>query len=288
MKVWITGANGQIGMAITALLRKEPDMEVLATDLDVDITGQETVKEYADANHPDVIINCAALTDLATCERNPEAAYKVNALGARNMGVAARRIGAKLIHMSTDDVFDGTIEKPLNEFDKTNPFTVYGKSKWAGEEFVRELVPKHMIIRSSWIYGDASDNYISYICDGLLNDDTIYVPMDQVSTPTSADELAKVIVKLVHSTEYGVYHASCEGSCSRYQYVKEIVKLTGKPINVEPLMAGENPSTVNRPRFTILDNFMLRISGIYEMPDWKTALAEYIAQRKETHTPKDN
>lgn len=279
IKVWVTGAKGQLGSAIVKLLEKDPETPVVATDRDVDISDQEAVKQFADVHKPQVIINCAALTDLAICERNVDLAFKINALGARNIGVAARRINAKLIHISTDDVFDGTIEHPLTEFDKVNPFTVYGKSKCAGEDFVRDLVPKHMIIRSSWIYGDTKDNYVSYILDGLLNGDTIYVPVDHVSTPTSANELAKVIVRLVHSTEYGTYHASCAGSCSRYQFVKEIVHLTGKNVNVEPLVAGENPSTVNRPRFTILDNFMLRMSGIYEMPDWKTALEEYIKER---------
>ena len=149
-------------------------------------------------------------------------------------------------------MFDGTAKRPLTEFDQVNPRTVYGKSKLAGENFVRGLAPRHMIVRSSWIYGKTKNNFVSYILEGLLTEDTIYVPVDQISTPTSAAELAKFIVKLIGSEEYGVYHASCEGMCSRYEFAKEIVRLSGKKVNIEPLAAGENPSVVNRPSVNTL------------------------------------
>ncbi len=277
--IWIAGAEGQLGCAVCEILQKEAKVRVLTSDLDVDVTSLEKTVSFAEANGPDVIINCAGMTDLAKCERNEEKAYQVNALGARNLSLAARKIDAKLIHLSTDDVFDGTAKRPLTEFDQVNPLTVYGKSKLAGEEFVRELAPRHMIVRSSWIYGKTKNNFVSYILEELLTEDTIYVPVDQISTPTSAVELAKFIVKLTDSEEYGVYHASCEGMCSRYEFAKEIVRLSGKNVNIEPLAAGENPSVVNRPRYTLLDNFMLRVSGIYQMPEWKEALAAFMAER---------
>lgn len=280
LSVWIAGAKGQLGSAIYDILHEDVDIEVLTSDLDVDVTNMADVTAFANMSHPDVIINCAGMTDLAVCERNMEEAYRVNALGARNLGIAARKVNAKLIHISTDDVFDGTAEHPLTEFDTVNPKTVYGKSKLAGEMFVRELVPKHMVVRSSWIYGNTKNNFVSYILEELLTEDTIFVPVDQVSTPTSAVDLARFIVKLVHSSEYGIYHASCEGMCSRYEFAKEIVRLSGKKVNIEPLTAGENPSMVNRPRYTLLDNFMLRVSGIYEMPHWKDSLARFMAGRE--------
>lgn len=278
--VWIAGAKGQLGSAICEILQEDKDIAVLTSDKDVDVSDLDAVCAFAEINHPDVIINCAGMTDLAMCERNVEEAYRVNALGARNVGIAARKINAKLIHMSTDDVFDGTAQHPLTEFDRVNPKTVYGKSKLAGEMFVRELVPKHMVVRSSWIYGNTKNNFVSYILEGLLMEDTIFVPVDQVSTPTSAADLAKFIVKLLHSSEYGIYHASCEGMCSRYEFAKEIVRLSGKEVNIEPLAAGENPSMVNRPRYTLLDNFMLRVSGLYEMPHWKDSLAQFMSGKE--------
>lgn len=280
LSVWIAGAKGQLGSAIYRILHEDVKIEVLTSDLDVDVTDLEEVTSFVNINHPDVVINCAAMTDLAICERQAEAAFKVNALGARNLAIAARKVNAKLIHISTDDVFDGTAKHPLTEFDRVNPRTVYGKSKLAGEQFVRELAPKHMVVRSSWIYGNTKNNFVSYILDGLLTEDTIFVPVDQVSTPTSADDLAEFIVKLIHSSEYGIYHASCEGMCSRYEFAKEIVRLSGKDVRIEPLAAGDNPSIVNRPRYTLLDNFMMRMSGIHQMPTWKESLARFMEGKK--------
>ncbi len=279
-KVWIAGAKGQLGSAVREMLEQGGAHELLTTDRDVDITDLERVCAYTDGNAPDVIINCAGLTDLAVCERHVEDAYRVNALGARNLAIAAKRTDAKLIHISTDDVFDGTAKKPLTEFDHVNPRTVYGKSKLAGEDFVRELASRHVIVRSSWIYGDTKNNFVSYILEGLLTEDTIFVPVDQVSTPTSARELARFLMKLIDSSEYGIYHASCEGMCSRYEFAKEIVRLSGKRVNIEPLTAGDNPSMVNRPRYTLLDNFMMRVSGIYQMPDWRESLEQFMEQKK--------
>ena len=279
LNVWIAGADGQLGCAVREILCGNGAVRLLTSDLDVDVTSLEAVEAFAEENCPDVIVNCAGMTDLAKCERNEEKAYRVNALGARNLAIAAGKASAKLIHLSTDDVFDGTAKRPLTEFDQVNPLTVYGKSKLAGENFVRELAPRHMIVRSSWIYGKTKNNFVSYILEGLLTEDTIYVAVDQISTPTSAVELAKFIVKLINSEEYGVYHASCEGMCSRYEFAKEIVRLSGKKVNIEPHAAGENPSVVNRPRYTLLDNFMLKVSGIYQMPDWKEALAAFMAER---------
>ncbi len=276
LNVWIAGAEGQLGSAVCELLLKDGGNRVLTSDLDVDVASLEKVLAFADGNHPDVIINCAGMTDLAKCERNVEEAYRVNALGARNLAMAARKADVKLIHISTDDVFDGTAQHPLTEFDRVNPRTVYGKSKLAGEQFVKELAPEHVIVRSSWIYGKTKNNFVSYILDGLLKEDTIFVPVDQVSTPTSAYDLAAFIIRLLDSPEHGIYHASCEGMCSRYEFAKEIVRLSGKDVNIEPLTAGENPSMVNRPRYTLLDNFMMRASGIYQMPDWKESFAGFM------------
>ena len=280
LKVWVTGAKGQLGSAVCERLEKEPDCTVFCTDRETDIAKLDEITGFAREHRPDVIVNCAGMTDLAECERNVEEAYRVNALGARNVAIAARAAGARMIHISTDDVFDGTAKKPLTEFDRTNPKTVYGKSKLAGEQFVKELVPEHIIVRSSWIYGNTKNNYVSYILEGLLTGDTIFAPVDQISTPTSADDLAEVIMKLIDSEEYGIYHASCEGMCSRYEFAKEIVRLSGKNVNIEPMAAGENPSMVNRPRYTLLDNFMLRASGICAMPDWKTSLEKFMAGKR--------
>ena len=161
IKVWIAGSNGQIGRALNDIL--DPlEIEVLNTDLDdLDITNTEEVLNFGIVNRPDVIINCCGVTDTDLCEKEPEHAYRVNALGARNLSIVARKNGAKIVQLSTDDVFDGQSKKPYTEFDDTNPLTVYGASKRAGENYVKEFTHKHFIIRSNWVYGKGGNNFVN-------------------------------------------------------------------------------------------------------------------------------
>ena len=273
-RIWIAGANGRLGQAIYKLLDL-CEYEVLNTDIeDVDITNAEEVITFSDRNRFDIIVNCAGMTDLDECEKNLEMAYKVNALGARNLSIAARKHDSKIIHISTDDVFGGSKTSPYTEFDLPNPTTVYGKSKLAGEFFVKEFAPRHMIIRSSWLYGEG-DSFVKAILDAADNSTSVKVAVDQVASPTSAVELAKFIVSILNTSEYGTYHATCKGQCSRFEFAKEILKAAGKQADIIPVPTGESV-TSDRPRYTVLDNFMLRISGVYEMKNWQTALEEYI------------
>ena len=277
LKVWIAGASGQIGRALNDVL--DPmQIEALNTDLDeLDITDTDEVINFGTVNRPDVIINCAGLTDVQACEENPEEAYKINAIGARNLATAARRIDAKFIQISTDDVFGGDEDKAFCEFDDPHPTTMYGKSKYAGEKLVRELTDKHVIVRSSWLYGVGSYDFVDRVLDTATKEGAVHLPEDEISSPTSAEALAGFIDCLMHSREYGLFHASCDGSCSRAEYAREILRLAGKE-NVPVTSASEN--TALRPRFTLLDNMMLRITGLYQMPDWHDALSEYMSHRQ--------
>lgn len=214
---------------------------------------------------------------MQTCEENPEEAYKINAIGARNLATAARRIDAKFIQISTDDVFGGDEDKAFCEFDDPHPTTMYGKSKYAGEKLVRELTDKHVIVRSSWLYGVGSYDFVDRVLDTAAKEGAVHLPEDEISSPTSAEALAGFIDCLMHSREYGLFHASCDGSCSRAEYAREILRLAGKE-NVPVTSASEN--TALRPRFTLLDNMMLRITGLYQMPDWHDALSEYMSHRQ--------
>ncbi len=275
-KIWIAGANGQLGTAICNQI-DYTKYTLLSTDTDLDITNLEEVTSYINMTHPNVIINCAGMTDLEECEKDMIQAYKVNAIGARNLCAASRSIGAKFVQISTDDVFDGRRQVALNEFDNVFPITIYGKSKLAGENFVRELNPKHLIIRSSWIYGNGENNFVSHILKEAKTKSVIQVPSDQFSTPTSAKELAKFILHLLETNEYGTYHASCEGMCSRYEFAKVILKLAGiTDVTVEPVLSASGESVVSRGRYTILDNLMMKLTDSYEMPQWRDALADYI------------
>lgn len=263
-KIWIVGANGQLGRAVFNLLDSRR-IEILSTDIDdIDITNLSDTLSFSDFNHPDVIINCAAFTNIDECEKNIKDAYKVNTLGARNLSVCARKIGARFVHISTEHVFDGLKGEPYNEFDTPNPISVYGKSSLEGENFVRQLVPKYFIIRTGWLYGEGK-NFVNKV---LHSKNSIKIVNDQISTPTSARELAKFIIKLINTAEYGTYHATCKGSCTAYEFVKEILKLSNKD-NVEVVLASKEdyPNRAPRPKNSVLDNFMLKLSGLYEFPD---------------------
>lgn len=274
LKVWIVGANGQLGTAINEAL--DPlEMQVFDTDKDdLDITHTEEVLNFGEINRPDVIINCAAVTDTDLCEKNPELAYRVNALGARNLSIVARKIGAKVVQLSTDDVFDGEREVPYSEFDDTNPRTVYGRSKRAGENYVKEFTHKHFIIRSNWVYGKG-ENFVNRILREADEKGPVTVASDQYGSPTSAKDLARIILYLIHTNEYGTYHATCQGTCSRYEFAEEIIRLAGKKAELQAVPSRKSKSAA-RPDYTVLDNFILRIIDVYEMPEWKTSLKEYI------------
>ena len=278
LKVWIVGSNGQMGTALNELI-DTMEMEVLNTDKDeLDITETDEVLLYGEINRPDVIINCAAITDTKICEENPELAYRVNAIGARNLSIVARKIGAKVVQLSTDDVFDGMKKVPYTEFDDTNPITVYGRSKRAGENYVKEFTHKHFVVRSNWVYGKGESNFVAKLLKMADEKDSIAIAADEFGSPTSAKELAKVIIDLIQTNEYGTYHITCDGVCSRFEFAKEVLKLAGKDVELKPVTTADAELSAVRPTYAVLDNFILRIIDMYDMPDWKASLEEYFKE----------
>lgn len=281
LKVWIAGASGQIGRALNDVL--DPmQIEALNTDLDeLDITDTDEVINFGTVNRPDVIINCTGITDTDECEANPEHAYRVNALGARNLSIVARKCGSKIVQLSTDDVFDGQSKKPYTEFDDTNPLTVYGRSKRAGENYVKEFTHKHFVIRSNWVYGHDGHNFVNRVLAAAEAGNGLSVASDQFGSPTSAKDLARIILYLIKTNEYGTYHATCQGVCNRYEFAQEVLKLAGKRITLRPVVTSESDLSSTRPAYAVLDNFILRIINVYEMPDWRASLKEYMDERME-------
>lgn len=276
-KIWVCGANGRVGRKMIGELKKT-GAEILLTDLDsVDVTSMKDVMDYAGINRPHYIINCAGMTDVAACEENVEMAFKVNALGARNLSVAARKIKARMVQLSTDDVFDGGSRTPYTEFDTPNPQTVYGKSKLAGENFVREFCNRHIIVRSSWIFGDGS-SYMQKLLTMAKEGKEIYAARDQVASPTGAFELADKIMELMEHAADGLYHVTGQGCCSRYEFAREIIRLSGFSVPVVPVDAREDKLTMMRPSYSVLDNLMLRMSDLEQLPDWKEMLERYMAE----------
>ena len=272
-KIWITGAEGHIGTALLDLL-EGVEYQLLPTDIEeVDITKIDEVTQFVHVNRPDVVINCAGLTDVQECENNVDEAYRVNAIGVRNVALAANEVNAKVIQISTDDVFDKESRVPYNEFDNVHPRTIYGKSKEAGEKILTQLLNRFVIIRSSWIYGIGRDFVDEVLCN-VGQGKTMEVPNNQYAAPTSAKELAKVIRYFIDNEEYGLYHVVCPGSCSRYEFARTILEYSGKAgeLDLYPVVIEDSA----RPTYSVLDNMMLRLTGIEEPKDWKAALKEYL------------
>ena len=272
-KIWITGAEGHIGTALLDLL-EGVEYQLLPTDIEeVDITKIDEVTQFVHVNRPDVVINCAGLTDVQECENNVDEAYRVNAIGVRNVALAANEVNAKVIQISTDDVFDKESRVPYNEFDNVHPRTIYGKSKEAGEKILTQLLNRFVIIRSSWIYGIGRD-FVDEVLRNVGQGKTMEVPNNQYAVPTSAKELAKVIRYFIDNEEYGLYHVVCPGSCSRYEFARTILEYSGKAgeLDLYPVVIEDSA----RPTYSVLDNMMLRLTGIEEPKEWKTALKEYL------------
>lgn len=275
LRIWITGAQGKLGKNLVQYLGKQ-GYTVLPSDKEVDVTDLDAMIHYAESHRPDVIINCAALTGIAVCEENELQAYKVNTLGARNVAAAAQRVRAKIIQLSTDDVFAGTERITLNEFDLPTPTTIYGKSKLAGEMMVKELNPKHIIIRSSWLYDMEEGNFLYDMFKSIQEGTTFAASSKQYSSPTSAIALCKLVEILMESSEYGLFHASCEGECSRYEFAHKALTYAGMSTE---LLKDENGEYGQQGHF-VLDNLMLKMTGIYTMPTWESELKRFIDEYK--------
>ena len=283
-RIIVTGCNGQLGRAINQIYAKETDIELVNTDVfqgdgitPLDITNVDEVLKLAREVKPYAIINCAAHTNVDKCETDVDNAYKINAIGPRNLSIAATETGAKLMHISTDYVFPGTEDKALTEFDAVGPTSMYGKTKLAGENFVRDFAQNYFIIRTAWLYGDGK-NFVKTMLRLAETHDQVGVVKDQFGTPTSAAELAKAIHYLLPSENYGTFHGTCEGSCSWADFAAEIFRLAGKSTKVNYITTEEFGSPTKRPAYSILDNYMLRLTTDFKFADWHDAIAEYMGK----------
>ena len=288
-KILVTGCNGQLGRAI----RKEYEgtdtvfINTDVTELDgavaLDITDINAVMAIVEEQKPDVIINCAAHTNVDACETQWDAAYRINAIGPRNLSIAATKVGAKMIHVSTDYVFEGNGTRPYTEFDEPNPISAYGKTKYEGERFVKEFASKYFILRTAWLYGEGK-NFVKTLLKLAETREEVSVVCDQLGSPTSAVELAKMIHYLEPTENYGVFHATCEGDTNWADFAREIFRLAGKSTTVRSVTSEEyaqmNPASAKRPAYSILDNYMLRLTGDYRMADWKDALQVYMSEER--------
>lgn len=275
-KIIVTGCNGQLGRAINNLYGRNAEIELVNTDVaELDITNLEDTLAFVQEVRPYAIINCAAHTAVDACETDVDNAYRINALGPRNLSIAAAKTGAKLVQVSTDYVFSGDAHSPYTEFDTPNPQGIYGKTKLEGENFVKAFAGKYFIIRTAWLYGEGK-NFVKTMLRLAETNDTVRVVMDQVGSPTSTVELAKMIDALIWTENYGVFHGTCEGVCSWADFAEEIFRLAGKKVKVERITSDEFKAAAKRPAYSVLDNYMLRLTCGYVAGDWKEAIAEYM------------
>lgn len=284
-KILVTGCNGQLGRAIQKEYGNE--VEFILTDvatgeniLPLNIMDLDEVLSFVEEKRPDVIINCAAATNVDGCEKDWDFAYKLNALGPRNLAIAATKVGAKLVHVSTDYVFPGNGSTPITEFDTPAPISAYGKTKYEGEKFVQQFADKWFIVRTAWLYGDGK-NFVKTMLNLAETHDELSVVCDQLGSPTSAAELARMIHHLEPTENYGIFHGTCEGDTNWADFTEEIFKLKGINVKVNHVTSEEykrmNPASADRPHYSILDNYMLRLTTDYCMADWHDALREYLA-----------
>ena len=286
-KIIVTGCNGQLGRAINKELKGDK-YEIINTDVfegegivSLDITNVDAVLELARKTKASTIINCAAYTAVDKQESDIDLSYKINAIGPRNLAIAAAETGARLVHVSTDYVFDGDGKRPYIEFDKTGPVSVYGKTKLAGEEMVRQFAGKFFIIRTAWLYGDGK-NFVKTMLSLSESHDEVSVVCDQLGTPTSAKELAKAIHYLMGTENYGLFHGTCEGDTNWADFTEEIFRIAGRKTKVNHVTSAEyaakNPQAAHRPAYSILENYMLKLTTDFMFADWHDAISDYLKE----------
>lgn len=280
MKVVVTGAKGQLGIDLVDLL-SDRGYEVYGYGREeLDITNFDQVHQVISKVKPDVVIHAAAYTKVDLAESEPDQAFFINAYGTRNVAVVSEVVGAKLVYISTDYVFDGMATTPYNEFAPTNPLSVYGKSKLAGEQFVRDLHSKFFIVRTSWVYGKHGNNFVKTMLKLAKERDELMVVNDQIGCPTYTVDLANCILELIQTEKYGVYHVSNSGYCSWYEFAKAIFEEAGIEVKVNPCTTKEFPRPAPRPMYSVFEHMALRLNGFSEMREWREALKDFIIQIK--------
>ena len=281
MNVLITGANGQLGNEMRILAPNNRDNIYFFTDVaELDITDINAIRLFVLEHNIDIIVNCAAYTNVDKAEDDYDAADLINNKAVENLATVCKDSDAVFIHISTDYVFGGNENLPYTEIEQTNPLGVYGKTKFAGEESILRVGCKFIIIRTAWLYSEYGSNFVKTMMRLTSEKDTIKVVFDQVGTPTYAGDLAKVVCHIIDNSLYekylGVYHFSNEGVCSWYDFAKEIASLAGNVCDVQPCHSDEFPSKVKRPAFSVMDKTKLKTDFNFVVPYWKDSLEKCI------------
>ena len=289
MKVAVIGSNGQLGADLVDEYRSTGAVTTGLTHEDIDISSLDGTRRILAGVRPEVIVNTAAMHHVENCEKDPVRAYEVNAIGARNLAMVARELDAKVIHVSTDYVFNGAKVQPYVEDDRPAPLNVYGNTKLAGEAFLHGMGEKYFVVRTSALYGrnpcraKGGKNFVDLMLKLGSERDEVRVVDDEIVTPTATAELAKQIVILARTDHYGLYHATAEGSCSWYQFAKAIFAQEGIRTKLNVASSAEFPAKVPRPKYSVLENRALKTFGLNSLQAWQNGLSSYLeSQRRMT------
>ena len=274
MRIIITGHKGQLGRALREVLQGET---LFGLDLPQhDITdGQATARAIADFA-PQVVIHAAAMTNVDGCERDPDAAYRINGLGAQNVALASQKCGAAMVCVSTNEVFDGTKGEPYLEFDQPRPINTYGRSKLAGELITQALLNRFYIVRTAWLYAQGGSNFVTKMIQIADERGELRVVADEVSSPTYAPDLAEAIAKLIRTDHYGIYHFTNEGICSRYDFAIKILELAGRGhVPIHPITSDQYARASTPPLYAPIRNFCAATALGITLRPWEEALRAY-------------
>jgi dTDP-4-dehydrorhamnose reductase len=277
VRILVTGHTGLLGTELLPVLHEAHDVTGCSLP-DHDITDPAAARHVVREADPDLVLHAAAWTAVDECEKDPDRAYRVNALGTRNMVIAAREAGAAFAYVSTDYVFDGTKTEPYLEFDPTNPRSAYGRSKWAGEQYVRYLHDRFYIVRSAWLFGAGGACFPESILRRLREAGEVSVVTDQIGNPTWAGDLARAIGAIVASGLFGTYHAVNAGPTSWYEFAREVARTFGYPPDVvRPTTSADFVRPAPRPAYSALRNFVMESSLDHRMRPWRDTLPDYAA-----------
>jgi dTDP-4-dehydrorhamnose reductase len=283
MKIAVIGADGQLGHDVVTAFRNKADVVSPLAHSDIELADIDSISNRLRELRPQIVVNTAAMHHVENCEREPQKAFAVNALGARNLASVARDIDAILMHVSTDYVFDGAKKAPYEESDAPFPLNVYGNTKLSGEYFVRSGIDKHFVLRTSAIYGKSPCrakgglNFVELMLKLARERGKVRVVDSEFVSPTRTTEIASQMVALSRSDAYGLYHATAEGSCSWYEFAKEIFHVTNTSVTLEAAGPNEFPAKVARPTYSVLENRGLKSRGLNVFKPWQEGLREYFS-----------
>lgn len=278
MKVLVTGVKGQLGYDVVNELTKRGHIAI-GTDIEeMDITDAGSVDKVIEESAPDAVVHCAAYTAVDAAEDNVDLCRKINAEGTQNIANVCKELDIKMVYISTDYVFDGEGERPWEPDDKRTPLNVYGQTKYEGELAVENTLEKFFIVRIAWVFGVNGKNFIKTMLNLGKTRDSLTVVNDQFGSPTYTYDLAKLLVDMVETDKYGIYHATNEGICTWYEFACEIFKQAGMDINVSPVLASEYPAKAKRPSNSRMSKEKLTENGFEKLPTWQDALARYLKE----------